>query len=52
MTSYWSSIGDMTTFTKGDPIQVRHLPRDPEYLMELPDRIEIYRILVDREGGA
>ncbi len=45
-----SLLGDlesMTAFTKGAPTQVHHLPRDPELLIELPERIEIHRILVD-----
>lgn len=37
----------MTAFTKGDPFKVHHLDRDAEFLIELPERIEIHRILVD-----
>ena len=40
----------MTAFTKGGPTKVHHLDRDPEFLIELPERIEIHRILVDRQG--
>ncbi|MDG4873777.1 hypothetical protein P9273_01535 [Mesorhizobium sp. WSM4935] len=46
-TSYWPDIEAMTAFTKGDPIKVHHLDRDAEFLIELPERIEIHRILVD-----
>ncbi len=40
----------MTAFTKGSPTQVHHLPRDRELLMELPERIEIHRIVVDEQA--
>jgi len=40
----------MTAFTKGEPTKVHHLPRDPEFLIALPDQIEIHRILVDSRG--
>jgi len=45
--SYWADIEAMAAFTKGDPIKVHHLDRDAEFLIELPERIEIHRILVD-----
>lgn len=48
--SYWADMDVMKDFTKGDPTEVHHLDRDPELLIELPERIEIHRILVDRQG--
>jgi heme-degrading monooxygenase HmoA len=45
--SYWADIDSMTRFTKGDPVAVHHLPRDAELLIELPERIQIHRILID-----
>ncbi|MBS7699969.1 MULTISPECIES: hypothetical protein [unclassified Chelatococcus] len=45
--SYWADMDAMVAFTKGDPEAVHHLPRDEELLIELPERIEIHRILVD-----
>jgi hypothetical protein len=47
--SYWSELDAMRQFTKGDPTMVHHLDRDPEFLIELPERIEIHRILVDAQ---
>jgi heme-degrading monooxygenase HmoA len=44
--SYWPDIEAMTAFTKGDPTKVHHLDRDAEFLIELPERIELHRILV------
>lgn len=48
--SYWADMDAMTAFTNGDPTKVHHLDRDPELLIELPERIEIHRILVDEQG--
>ncbi|SEM21790.1 hypothetical protein SAMN04515666_108210 [Bosea lupini] len=48
--SYWADMDAMKEFTGGDATAVHHLDRDPELLIELPKRIEIHRILVDREG--
>lgn len=45
--SYWHDIEAMTAFTKGEPTKVHHLDRDAELLMELPEQIEIHRILID-----
>jgi hypothetical protein len=48
--SYWPDMQAMTAFTNGEPTKVHHLDRDPELLIELPQRIEIHRILVDEQG--
>lgn len=48
--SYWLDIEAMTAFTGGAPTKVHHLDRDPEFLVELPEEIEIHEILVDRQG--
>ncbi|MHC2622920.1 heme-degrading monooxygenase HmoA [Bradyrhizobium huanghuaihaiense] len=48
--SYWADVAAMTAFTKGEPGKVHHLARDPEFLIELPERIEIHRILIDEQG--
>ncbi|RUT80653.1 MULTISPECIES: hypothetical protein [unclassified Mesorhizobium] len=48
--SYWADMQAMTAFTKGEPTKVHHLDRDAEFLIELPERIDIHRILVDRQG--
>lgn len=48
--SYWADLDAMTAFTKGDPTKVHHLERDAELLIELPQRIEIHRILVNEQG--
>lgn len=38
----------MAAFTGGDPNKVHHLDRDPHYLVALPERVAIMKILVDR----
>jgi len=48
--SYWPDMESMTAFTKGSPTKVHHLQRDAELLIELPDRIEIHRILIDERS--
>lgn len=50
--SYWPDIESMTEFTKGEPTKVHHLDRDAELLIELPERIEIHRILIDDQSWA
>jgi hypothetical protein len=50
--SYWPDLNAMTAFTKGEPTKVHHLDRDREFLIELPERIQVHRILVDRRGLA
>ncbi|MGK9232812.1 hypothetical protein KXS07_14270 [Inquilinus limosus] len=42
--SYWESIEAMSRFTGGDPTRIHHLDRDPEFLIELPDRVQILEI--------
>ncbi|TSD61154.1 hypothetical protein FFI97_013190 [Variovorax sp. KBS0712] len=46
-TSYWPDVAAMSAFTGGDPNGVHHLPRDAEFLIELPARVEVLRIVVD-----
>jgi hypothetical protein len=48
--SYWPDLDAMTAFTRGEPTKVHHLNRDPEFLIELPETIQIHRIVVDRQG--
>jgi hypothetical protein len=48
--SYWADMEAMSAFTGGEPTKVHHLDHDAEFLIELPQRIEIHRILIDRRG--
>jgi hypothetical protein len=42
--SYWENIEAMSRFTGDDPTRIHHLERDPEFLIELPERVQILRI--------
>jgi hypothetical protein len=42
--SYWESVESMAAFTGGDPTEIHHLPRDPEFLIELPKSVQILEI--------
>jgi heme-degrading monooxygenase HmoA len=43
--SYWESVEAMSKFTGGDPRTVHHLDRDKEFLIELPQEVQILRFL-------
>ena len=42
--SYWESVGAMSRFTGGDPTRIHQLARDPEFLIELPEHVQILKI--------
>ena len=42
--SYWADEDAMAAFTGADPRDVHHLPRDPEFLIELPKSVEVLRL--------
>ncbi len=44
--SYWPSVEAMTSFAGRDPTRIHHLPRDKDFLIELPDSVQILNILV------
>ena len=48
--SYWADMDAMRAFTKGEPTEVHQLPDDPVFLIELPERVEIYSIRIDEQG--
>lgn len=43
--SYWESVEAMARFTGSDPRQIHHLGRDPEFLIELPQSVQILEII-------
>ena len=43
--SWWPSIEAMSAFAGDDPRRVHHLPRDPEFLVELPRAVQVLRLL-------
>jgi heme-degrading monooxygenase HmoA len=42
--SFWESIEAMSRFTGGDPTRIHHLDRDAEFLIELPEHVQILEI--------
>lgn len=47
--SYWESVEAMASFAGDDPTSIHHLPRDEEFLIELPREVQILR-LVSSDG--
>jgi hypothetical protein len=50
--SYWPNADARASFTSGDPHKIHHLPRDEEFLIELPERVAVMRILVNEPPRA
>ena len=42
--SWWESVEAMSRFAGDDPRRIHHLPRDPEFLLELPDFVQVLEI--------
>ena len=42
--SYWEDVAAMSRFAGDDPKQIHHLARDPEFLVELPDGVQVLQI--------
>lgn len=43
--SYWASVQAMSTFAGDDPTRIHHLERDAEFLIELPQAVQILHIV-------
>ena len=43
--SYWEDVAAMSRFTGSEPTRTHHLPRDREFLIELPKAVQILRLL-------
>ena len=44
--SYWSSRDEIRAYAGDDIEKTHHLPRDPEYLLELPPFVKHYDVLL------
>ncbi len=44
--SYWENIDAMSRFAGADPRKIHHLPRDAEFLIEMPDSVQVLNITV------
>lgn len=45
--SYWASRAQIVAFAGADIEKPHHLPKDPEYLLELPQRVKHFDVLLD-----
>ena len=45
--SYWSSRDEIKAYAGEDIEKTHHLPKDPEYLLELPPHVQHFDILVN-----
>jgi hypothetical protein len=46
--SYWENVEAMSRFAGKDPRRIHHLARDPEFLIELPDSVQILAITASK----
>jgi hypothetical protein len=46
--SYWESVEAMSRFAGPDPRKIHHLERDPEFLIELPESVQVLEIALNR----
>ena len=42
--SYWENLEAMSRFTGGDPTRIHHLERDAEFLIELPEGVQVLNV--------
>ncbi|MGL4288776.1 MAG: hypothetical protein ACRCVA_20675 [Phreatobacter sp.] len=50
--SFWESVAAMSRFAGSDPTRIRHLDRDADYLIELPEAVQVFDILSSNLPGA
>jgi hypothetical protein len=43
--SYWETVEAMSSFAGSDPRRIHHLPRDEEFLIELPRSVQVMQIV-------
>ena len=50
--SWWESVEAMSRFAGADPTRIHHLPRDEEFLIELPESVQVLKLVTShgREG--
>lgn len=46
--SYWESVAAMSRFAGEDPRRIHHLERDPEFLIELPQGVQVLEIVTSK----
>ena len=43
--SFWESVDAMSRFAGPNPTRIHNLPRDPEFLVELPEGVQVLNFL-------
>ena len=43
--SWWESVEAMSRFAGDDPRRIHHLPRDEDLLIELPEKVQVLKII-------
>jgi hypothetical protein len=46
--SYWENVEAMSRFAGPDPRRIHHLPRDEEFLIELPESVQVLQITASK----
>jgi hypothetical protein len=46
--SYWENVEAMSRFAGKDPRRIHHLERDPEFLIELPEGVQVLEITASK----
>jgi hypothetical protein len=46
--SYWENVEAMSVFAGPDPRRIHHLPRDKEFLIELPETVQVLQITASK----
>ncbi len=51
--SYWENVEAMSRFAGEDPRRIHHLERDAEFLIELPEKVQVLEIVTSHghKGG-
>jgi len=46
--SYWENVEAMSRFAGKDPRRIHHLERDPEFLIELPNEVQVPNVTASK----
>lgn len=49
--SYWASRDEIRAYAGDDIEKTHHLPKDPEYLLELPSHVKHFDILISENAA-
>jgi hypothetical protein len=48
--SYWESVEAMSRYAGTDPRKIHHLKRDEEFLIELPEKVQVLEVAASLRG--